>query len=119
MIVSIRQLRVFVAVALPRASVSFRTAALRQIVADTPAAGRAFVGTTDFTSLATALAIEPGPSSPGIDTHDVNAVAGELAVEEPGFSAGVASGYGTLPREPPGQRGRGGRAGLLGPPLKR
>jgi putative ABC transport system permease protein len=98
---------VFVAVALPRASVSFRTAALGQIVADTPAAGRAFVGTTDFTSLASALAIQPGPSSPGIGTQDVNAVAGELAASlradrlplqpPPDRWWGLTSGYASVP----------------------
>ena len=70
---------VFVAVALPRASVSFRTRALRQVVAATPPTGRAVVGSTDFTSLAITAGITPGPSSPGIGTGEMAAVAGELA----------------------------------------
>ncbi len=70
---------VFVAVALPRASVSFRTRALRQVVAATPPTGRAIVASTDFTTLASALAIAPGPSSPGIGVDEMVAVAGELA----------------------------------------
>ena len=98
---------VFVAVALPRASVSFRTRALHQIVANTPPTGRAFVATTDFTTLASALGIQPGPSSPGIGTDEMIAVAQELAgslrAEQlplqpvPARWWGLTSGYAAVP----------------------
>jgi putative ABC transport system permease protein len=98
---------VFVAMALPRASVSFRTRALRQVVAATPPTGRAMVASTDFTTLASALIIQPGPSSPGIGVDGMVAVAGELAANlralriplQPASHRwwGVTSGYAAVP----------------------
>ena len=98
---------VFVAVALPRASVSFRTRALQRIIGATPPTGRAVVASTDFTTLASALAIQPGPSSPGIGVDEVVAVADELAASLRALRVplqpvsqrwwGLASGYGVVP----------------------
>ena len=98
---------VFVAMALPRASVSFRTRALRQVVAATPPTGRAIVASTDFTTLASALVIQPGPSSPGIGVDEMVAVAHELTANlraqrlplQPASDRwwGVTSGYATVP----------------------
>ena len=98
---------VFVAVALPRSSVSFRTRALHQVVANTPPTGRAFVASTDFTTLTSALGIAPGPSSPGIGTDEMVAVADELAASlrakrlplQPASDRwwGLTSGYAAVP----------------------
>jgi putative ABC transport system permease protein len=98
---------VFVSVAMPRASASFRTKALDQIIAKTPPIGRAVVATADFTTLASALAIQPGPLSPGIGTDEIVAVASELAGNlrarrvplQPVSQRwwGLTSGYGAVP----------------------
>jgi putative ABC transport system permease protein len=69
---------VFVCVATPRASLGFRTKALRQLVAATPAAGRAVTGTTGLPTLGGALGPQGQPVYSDIDAAQFGPVGTEL-----------------------------------------
>lgn len=94
---------VFVCVATPRASLGFRTRALRQITATTSAQARSVTGEIDYTSLGIALGLVPAGPGSQISAGTLDAIAGELAGNlaasrlplSPASArwAGLASGY--------------------------
>jgi putative ABC transport system permease protein len=69
----------FVAVGTPRASLGYRTRALQQLVARTPAEGKSVAGDIDFTTLSLGLGTTDGEAASQIFPGEIQTMAGELA----------------------------------------
>lgn len=69
---------VFVAMATPRASLGFRTSALRHAIAETPATGRVVTGSLDMPTLGGALGPPNQPAYAGMDATQFGPIGAEI-----------------------------------------
>ena len=69
---------VFVSVVTPRASLAYRTKALRQVIAATPAQGRAVIGSVDLTTLGQTLNSQ-APLANGMNSTQFGPILDEIA----------------------------------------
>jgi putative ABC transport system permease protein len=69
---------VFVAVVTPRASLAYRTRALQQALASTPASGRTVITEIDMPTLGEALGAQGEPATSGMGSQQFGAIGAEL-----------------------------------------